>query len=433
MPPDSRERPVLRVVATPPPEPVRPRLPVGRIGLGVVLGLGALALMAAQLLNGLVEARIPRDPAAALKLRPDAAAALAARAEARLNQDRSAEAAAEASELARAALAGDPLQGTAFRSLAIAAAREGDRTGEARLMRIAGDRLKRDVPAQSWLIDALMSQGRYAEAADRADGLMRAWPVSMTGAMTGEMSRMASHPNGVAVVARLMDGQPPWRSHVLTRMARYGENPGAAMALFTAMRGGRNPPTEVEANALTQRLISEGAYEQAFLVWAQLLPDEGIRNLADPYDGGFNGLPGPPPFNWQFADRPGTVVEPETAEDGEGRVLYVRLTNAASPPFLARQLLALPAGRHTLTGRWRSDGVSAARPLAWRVHCARKTQTWSAVSEPLSGKAGWTRFALALDIPPGCTAQWLTLGVRSGGGRVNGEAWIDDLRISRGG
>ncbi|MFN3859278.1 MAG: hypothetical protein ACK4RV_16165 [Caulobacter sp.] len=433
MPPENRERPVLRVVTPPPPEPPPRRFPIGRAALAAGLGLGSLLLMAAQLFNGWVEARIPGDPAGALALRSDTPAALAAMAEAQLNDDRTPQGAARAEALARAALAGDPMQGAAFRSLAIAAGRRGDRPAEARLMRIAGDRLKRDVPAQSWLIADLVAQGRYAEAADRADGLMRAWPVSMTGTMTLELSRMAANPNGAAVLARLMDSQPPWRSHVLTRMARFGDNPGAAMAVFTAMRSGRHPPTETETAALTQRLIQEGAYEQAFLVWAQLLPDEGVRNLADPYDGGFDGLPGGMPFNWQFLDRPGLIVEPAPAETGEGRVLYVRMTNAPSASYLARQLLALPAGRHTLTGRWKTEGLSAGWPLVWRLQCARRNQTWSAETDAVYGDQSWRTFSVTFEIPAGCTAQWLLLSSRSGKGRGNGEAWIDDLRITRGG
>jgi hypothetical protein len=432
--PGERPRVILRVVPPAPPEPPK-RRPFSWRGaaLAGLLMVGGLALAAAQLTQGLSDAEAKEAPASALAWRPGAAPALARQAELLLGTGAADEKTLAAVEgLARRALAADPLNGSAFRSLALAAGLRGDMAGEARLMTIAGDRMKRDIPAVSWLVADRLKAGRYVEAAERADGLLRAWPISMHAAMTSQLTDMAGSQGGAITLARLLDTDPPWRARFLTDMAKRGDNPGAAMALFTAMRAGRRPPSETETSALVNRLVKDGLYQEAFLVWAQLLPDEGIRNLADPYDGGFEGLPGSAPFNWQTFDRPGVLSEPAAAPGGEGRALYLRFTGTVPPPVLARQLLALTPGRHRLSGRWKADRLAGGRRLVWTLRCAERAATMAGEGEPLSGTSAWQAMSIAIEVPAGCTAQWLSL-MAPGRGTLSGEAWFDDLKITRAG
>lgn len=427
----ARERPVLRVVPPTPPEPAR-RLPPWRDWLlAGLLVLGGLILGWLVLRQSMADAAAVPRPGDALAWQADHPAALARAAELALDGDRSPEAARRALSLARRALVIDPMQGSAYRILAIAQARLGDPGAESRMMTIAGDRLKRDIPAQTWLIDQSLQRGRYAEAAERADGIMRAWPVSMHGPMTRRLSALALAPNGAADLARLLDSNPPWRSRFLITMARFGDNPGAATAVYTALRSGKHPPNQVETGALIQRLVTDGDYSRAFLIWAQLLPDEGLSQLADPYDGGFDGLPGATPFNWQFFNkRDGTVTEIAPAPDGDGRALYVRFTGAQPPPVLARQLLVLPPGPHRVKGRVRIERLSGAPRLSWTLRCAEPGRLIDGEPPNLQTGSGWQRFDFAIVVPAGCTAQWLSLSA-VGRGKLDGEAWIDDLRITR--
>ena len=259
---------------------------------------------------------------------------------------------------------------------------------------------------------------------------MRAWPVSMRGVMTTQLSRLAAQPGGAELLAARLDGDPPWRSAFLINMAKSGDNPGAAMTVLTAMAKGKHPPTETETGALVGRLVKDEQYLEAFLLWAQLLPSQGVAQLADPYDGGFEGLPGSAPFNWQYFDRTGVIAEPAPRPEGDGKALYLRFSKALPPGILARQLLALPPGRHVLSGRWKGDNIAIARPLVWGFRCARRNLAILDPGVSLSGTTGWTTFTGTVDVPAGCDAQWLTLS-SPGQGRANGEAWFDDLKITR--
>ena len=418
-----RERPILRVVPPAPPEPPRKTFPWRDAALAAVLVLGGLGLAGLIIPRSATDALTPEHPAQALGWRPSDAEAMARLAERRLERGE----AAPARRLALAALKRDPTSASAFRTLAFAS---DDRAARNRLMTIAGDRMKRDIPAVSWLVADRLRAGKLAEAAERADGLLRAWPVSMRGTMGTQLSRLAALPGGAELLAGRLDGQPPWRSAFLINMAKSGDNPGAAMTLLAAMAKGKHPPSEVETGAVVGRLVKEEQYPQAFLIWAQLLPPEGVANLADPYDGGFEGLPGPAPFNWQYFDRTGIIAEPTPRDDGAGKALYLRFTQALPPGVLARQLLALPPGRHVLSGRWKGDGIPLARPLVWGFRCAQRNAAIVDPGTALSGTTGWTTFTSVVDVPVGCDAQWLTLA-SPGRVRSNGEAWFDDLKITR--
>lgn len=417
------ERPILRVVPPVPPEPPKRTFPWRDAVLAAVLVLGGLGLAGLIVQRSAADALTPEHPAQALGWRPSDADAMARLAERRLEQGN----APAARRLAIAALKRDPTSGSAFRTLAFTAA---DATERNRLMTIAGDRMKRDIPAVSWLVADRLESGKLAEAIDRADGLMRAWPVSMRSAMGTQLSRLAAQPGGAELLAARLDGEPPWRSALLINMAKTGDNPGAAVSVLAAMAKGRHPPTEVEAGAVVGRLVKDEQYQLAFLIWAQVLPPEGVARLADPYDGGFEGLPGPPPFNWQFFDADGVIAEPGPRPEGDGKALYIRFSKALPPGVLARQLLALPPGRHVLTGRWKSDGIAIARPLVWDFRCARRNVAIVDPGVSLSGTTVWATFRATVDVPANCDAQWLSLS-SPGRGRANGEAWFDDLKITR--
>lgn len=417
------ERPILRVVPPSPPVPPPRAFPWRDAALAAVLILGGLGLAGLIVQRSAADALTAEHPARALGWRPSDAEAMASLAERRLERGE----AAPARRLALAALRRDPTSGSAFRTLAFTS---DDPARRGALMTIAGDRMKRDIAANSWLVANRLRSGKLADAAERADGLMRAWPVSMRGTMGSALSRLAAQPGGAELLAARLDGQPPWRSAFIINMAKSGDNAGAAMAVLAAMIKGRHPPTATETGAVVSRMVRDEQYQAAFLIWAQLLPPEGVARLADPYDGGFDGLPGPPPFNWQYFDRAGVIVEPTARPEGDGRALYLRFSRAQPPGVLARQLLALPPGRHVFSGRWMGKGVGLARPLVWTVRCARRDVAIVDPGASLSGTTGWTGFSLTIDIPPACDAQWLTLAA-PGAGPATGEAWFDDLKFTR--
>lgn len=382
--------------------------------------------------EGLADQNARARPEAALRWRPDHPRALARLAEHRLlaGDITGAEA------LARRAIAADPLESGGFHVLALAAEAKGDEAAADRLMTIAGRRDKRDVAVQTSLFARRLVRGRLDEAAAAADGLMRAWPRTQREPMTGALALVAAQPGGARAVAKVLATDPPWRSRFLTDLARRAPDAAALFDIYSALRTGPKPPTEYETQVYVERLVREGRNEEAFLAWAQLLPAAALTGLGDLYDGGFEGAPGPPPFNWQFLKPKGVVVEIVRGAAGrEGGVLHVAFSGGRASPLLVRQLLVLPPGRHVITGEVRAENLETVRGLRWTLRCATGDKAMLAETDPVLTASDWRPFRTVVDLgPDSCRSQWLTLEI---GGRlpaerkVAGRLWFDDLRITR--
>jgi hypothetical protein len=81
--------------------------------------------------------------------------------------------------------------------------------------------------------------------------------------------------------------------------------------------------------------------------------------LTTPYDGGFEGLPGAPPFNWRHHD--------PRAERQEGGLYASYLGRGA--PLLLEQVFTLSAGRYRLTAAMRGETRTSGGGFRWTVSC----------------------------------------------------------------
>lgn len=409
-----------------------PSSPSGRPGLAardILLAVGLTAIGAAlawALLTQTMAESLSKDhPARALAWSSNNAGALSRMAETGPP--------AGAETFARRAIAADPMEGAAFRTLALAAEQRGDKAAAERLMTIAGRRLKRDIPAQTWLIRDDVSKGHFDSALERIDGLMRAWPYSMQDRMTAALTGLASDAQASKAVARRLEADPPWRTRFLIDLSQNAVDPTAPFAIFSALQSSKSPPTRIEGEAYIGRLVRERLFQQAFLTWVQLLPPEGVRNLGDLYDGAFEGLPGPAPFNWQMMAKDNASIS--EAPDREGKALSLMFSGGKAPVSQARQMLVLPPGNYVLSGDMRAQQVNTVRGLAWIIRCAEGSGTPIATSPALDADSGWKPFSVAFTVrPDACSAQWLILQQAARGAseaRPTGEFWYDNLKITR--
>lgn len=398
------------------------------IGAGLVAAVGLLGW--GVLVSALADQRSADQPQAALKIRPDDSLALASLAERRMAGGD----AAAAKALALRAIVADPMELTAFRTLAQAAAAQGRIAKADELMTIAGRRAKRDRPAQLWLLQRRASQGRYAEAVIHADGLMRAWPIEMRGPVTRLLSAMAIDPDAGKAIASDLATDPPWRTRFLIDLSRGTSDLAAPFTVFSALQDSKQPPRDLELQAYIDRLVREGLFQAAYVTWVQLLPPKGMNGLGDLYDGGFEGLPGPPPFNWQIPRIKGGSIGLDPGPGGSsGRALHLSFGGGAAPVVLARQLLVLPPGRYRLLGQARADRFDSALGLIWTLRCAEGSRLAAGQTGPVLETAGWAPIAAEFEVRPiACPAQWLTLEQAAGRPiATRGEVWFDDLQILR--
>lgn len=434
----SERRARLRLVTAddPPPPPPRRGWPVrdgmvrdGLIAAGLALAVGLLGWTVT--VSALADRDSADRPQAALRIRPNDADALGSLADQRLGQRDT----AGAEALARRAIVADPMSLTAFRTLGLAAVAAG-REGEAdALLTIAGRRAKRDRPAQIWLIQRRAAQGRYPEAVAHADGLLRAWPIEMRAPVTKLLSAMAAgDPEAGKAIAADLATDPPWRTRFLIDLSRDVSDLAAPFTVFSALQDSKRPPRDIELQAYIDRLVREGLYQAAFVTWVQLLPPEGMKGLGDLYDGNFDGLPGPPPFNWQLPRIKGGFVELAAAPGGPGgKALHLSFGGGVAPVVLARQLLVLPPGRYRLFGQARTTRFESALGLIWTLRCAEGSRATAGQTGAVLDSPAWGPIAAEFEIRPAdCSAQWLTLEQAAHRPiATRGEVWFDQMQILR--
>ncbi len=402
----------------------------GLIGAGLAVFVGLLGWGVA--VTALADRDSGERPGDALRVRPGDSRALAVLADLRMAQrDPSA-----AESLARRAIIADPLELTAYRTLGQAADAEGHVLQADALMTIAGRRAKRDLPAQIWLLLHRARQGNFREAVYHADGLMRAWPVEMRGPVTRMLSDMAVDPAAGKAIAGTLATDPPWRTRFLIDLSRGVSDLSAPFTVFSALQDSKQPPRNIELQAYIDRLVREGLYQAAYVTWVQLLPQDGVKELGDLYDGKFEGLPGPPPFNWQLPRLKGGDVALAPAPDGRsGGTLALSFSGGVAPVVLARQLLVLPPGRYRLLGQARTERFGSTFGLTWTLRCAEGSKAISGETGPINQSPGWAPIAAEFEVRGSdCSAQWLTLEQAAHRPiATGGTIWFDDLQILRAG
>jgi hypothetical protein len=386
----------------------------------VSLGLGLACLLHAEAAN---EAFV--DPGAALRwsaTEPDALSTLADR---RSQEAVTARDYAEAADYARRALRAAPLDAQALRVLALEAERRGDGEAAARLMALAGKRSLRDALTQLWLFaHAAQNHDPYAESL-HADVLLRRQP-ELAPLLFPTIENSLGEPTAVASYVARLAGMPDWRRPFLADLAR-GADIGAAQAVYAGLNATRAPPTDDELGYLLARLIAGGDYRGARALWMR--PGRTVRTGEGLYDGNFQGLGGPPPFNWRLTDHEGAVAELATTPDG--RTALHAQSPVTSTNTLAEQLLVLPPGSYSLSGEVLVEASPGAGAFSWSVTCLPKGDPLAAAVAGAADPATWRVFSITLSVPPlGCDAQWLRLNGLANEGFETASAWYRGMRLT---
>jgi hypothetical protein len=388
------------------------------LALAVALSLASLGLALLCLRHALAAYEASVDPVAALRwdsAEPDALSTLAARRSEAAATPRDH---AAAVDYARRALRAAPLDAQALRVLAIEAEGRGEAEGAARLMALAGERTQRDTLTQLWLFAHAALGHDPSGASVHADVILRRKP-ELAPLLFPAMERTLGEPGAEAAYVARLAGRPEWRRAFLSDLAR-GADIGAARAVYAGLAATRAPPTGEELGYLLARLVADGDYRGARALWG--------RPGAALYDRRFQGLGGPPPFNWRLTDDHAAVAELARTPD-DGPALHVQ-SPAESTTGLAEQLLVLPPGAYHLTGEVLVESGPAANAFSWSVTCLPGGDPLGADAEGASDPAAWKAFAIDIQVPArGCGAQWLRLSGLAHEGFEMGSAWYRDMRL----
>jgi hypothetical protein len=254
----------------------------------------------------------------------------------------------------------DPLGAEPFLYFGLRAIGRNDVKRGERLLLEARQRNPRLRLARLALLALFLRTGRIDEGASEAAALVRIAPRSES-VLVPELARLAVDPETQNQVIAAF-GADPLMGLVLNHLVQKGADPDLVLRLSARQpvaRGGDVAPWQAR---LIEALVQRGDLERAHALWRRYsaIPD-GARETV--YDPRFEGLPGPPPFNWSYAS--GNLG---AAERVSGPALEVDYFGRASGP-LVEQTTVLTPGRYRLSLRAEGSATGQGSRLAWRVTC----------------------------------------------------------------
>ena len=373
------------------------------------------------------------DPAAALSFVADQHSALNRLAEKELvapdgNLD-------SAREWAQRVLRSNPLNARALTLLGLIAERKGDQKSAETLMRLAVARTWRDEMTDKWLLNREASRGDYPHALPYADAMLRMhWEFASE--LFPVLASFTVDPRAFEALSAFLATSPPWRSWFLSGLSDRLANKTRLVQLYAALNDSENPPTKKELRPYLNRLIKDENFELAYQTWRATLPPEQRADTAYPFNRDFEFPVDNLPFNWNVETVPGASVQivSSAADGGKKRALFVEFSGARVRFANVKQLLLLPAGDYTLSGRVKAGELRTSRGLWWRIFCANASATTLANTELVAGTMPWTEFTVKFQLPAAdCGAQWLQLELPArieSESRIEGQVWYQDLQVS---
>jgi hypothetical protein len=366
------------------------------------------------------------DPGVALAWRPQQSTALAILAARQFDDAKSAADLAGAEGLARRSLALQPLQSPAVRVLGLASALNNQVQRTYQLFSLAEHISKRDAPAQLGLLDRALRMADYPAVVSHADALLRVNPDERPFLIPALIEASADS-RAVAPLADHLSARPDWRPQFLTRFGAESTDPETPFLVFQRLNAGAAPATDDEIAPYFARLVAAGLYQDAYRRWSALYAPNRVPSVAQPYDGAFVGLPGPPPFNWILADGEADLGGQDDASSHRGLHVTYDASSAHNP---ARQLVVLSSGDYELSGDVLFDTPPDTDQIGWVLKCVAGDEVLADVR--LNGAPEHRlHFSGRMTVPASkCAAQWLTLDTRADGDIEDMSVWFSNLKIT---
>jgi hypothetical protein len=337
-----------------------------------------------------------------------------------------------AREWAQRALRSSPLNARALTLLGLIAERKDDQKSADALMRIAVGRTWRDPTTDKWLLNRDASRGDYAHALLYADAMLRMrWEFQSE--LFPVLASFTVDPRAFEALIAFLATSPPWRPWILSELSARLANQTRLVQLYAALTDTGNPPTKDELRPFLNRLIKDENFELAYQTWRATLPPQQGADKTYPFNRDFEFPVDNLPFNWNLERFAGADIQVVPADGGKKRALVVEFSGARAH-FGVKQVLLLPAGDYSFTGKVKTAELRTSRGLWWRIFCATATATTLANTELVSGTMPWSEFTVKFQVPAAdCGAQWLQLELPArieAESRIEGQVWYQDLVIT---
>ena len=342
-----------------------------------------------------------------------------------------AEAPARALHAVRSVLATRPADGRLFRVLA--QLDSSDVSIAMRRWQAAIQLRPADVEARVWLADEAVSRQDYVTAMRHSDAVLRVSPQHAE-RLFPIFSQWLEAGTGVQALGDTLQHRPPWRRSFIDYVARTGDEKSLypfAQVLQT-LRGGPAPADQEEARPIVNRLVVNGDFELAYLLWRTVVPPvAGPASML--YNGSF-ALPATgAAFDWTLRSTIGAAVSVEADGPDHPDALCLRFQGGRVAEIGVGQILLLPPGTYRIAGQVRQEDMQSPRGLEWRLDCLGETPHAVGSAILPNGTQDWGGFAFDVTVPAqDCRAQRLQLATRAripAEQDVDGSAWFDNLSI----
>jgi Tfp pilus assembly protein PilF len=339
-----------------------------------------------------------------------------------------------AREWAQRALRSNPSNARALTLLGLIAERNGDQKSADALMRIAGARTWNDPMTNAWLYNREIARGDYPNALPYLDAMLRMDFEAQKTQGFPMLVAYTNNPLALKALTTFLATSPPWRTWFLSELSARLSNQARLVQLFAALTETENPPTKEELRPYLDRLIKNGNFEQAYQTWRQTLQPEQREISPYPFNRDFEIAIDGAPFNWNLEAPRGAHVQIVASEDsGEKRALLVEFSGGRVDFANVKQLMMLPSGDYSFSGKVKTKDLRTSRGLWWHIFCASSSTVTLAHTELVSGTLPWTDFVVKFEVPAtNCKAQWLQLELPARIGSefsIEGQVWYRDLRI----
>lgn len=377
--------------------------------VALLLGVEVIRL---SLSAAFVESR----PALASRMAPDSADVLASKAMEQVGQ-----AAAnggsptpETFYRLRSLLTRSPLRTEPLLVQAAMSERAGDYATAERLLLTARMRDPRSLPALYLLADVWLRQGKVVDGLREMAVLSRLLPGTSV-QLVPALAEYARTPGASEELSEVLTENPQLKKPLLVALSADPSNTELILKLADGQISPSDPGTRAWESRLLSGLIGRGDYRPAYGLWRRF---SGLGSTAPQllFNGGFETLEAPPPFNWNLSSSSAGIAE---MGNGSLRILYYGRDTIT----LAAQLLLLPPGTYRLEVH--ASGQVAPGSLVWRIQCAKGSLLTEKTIDVQTD-------ALIFTVPAsGCSAQWLQLHGEAKDMPQQSDAQIGPARLER--
>jgi hypothetical protein len=270
----------------------------------------------------------------------------------------------EIADLARRAIANDPLNAHGFRLLAELA----DTPEQTRLlMNEAVKRSRRESMAVFWLLTDSFARKDFGDVVEKAQVLLRTGSNLAAEAMR-YLCELAAIPDARPALVAALAQRPSWRSGFFNTLPNSVELAGTPFELMIALKDAGSEIGAQELAPYLNVLVRENLAPYARDVWLQVHPESAQSN-ALLNNAAFAEEPSGLPFDWTVKRGANAMMEFAPLGDQEpGRSVRFSFGGGRAQFPELSQMIVLAPGRYRFSGEMEGM-IRARRGLRWEVRC----------------------------------------------------------------